>query len=71
MKDKFVELCKEIEYNGKYFIDYIDLEYNENKLLEDKDFPILKEKMNNLICLLNRDDSILDLDIEKEIWNLI
>ena len=38
---------------------------------EDEDYPILKEKMDNLIVLVNSDHSMIDKDISEELWDLI
>ena len=34
-------------------------------------FPILKEKMDNLIVLINNDHSLADKDVSNELWNMI
>jgi len=32
---------------------------------------MLKEKMMNLVCLINSDNSLIDKDVETELWNMI
>lgn len=75
IKQKFVEMCKLIFINGKgkfvFPIDNLiyDLDYSE--FLDHSDWPILESKMKNLIELMNNDLSIIDKDVETEIWDLI
>lgn len=75
IKLKFVEMCKLIFINGKgefvFPIDNLihDLDYSE--FLNHSDWSILESKMENLITLINKDHSILELDVEDEIWEMI
>jgi len=75
IKEKFVEMCKLIFINGKgefvfpmenltYDIDYLDF-------LSHTDWPILESKMANLISAMNTDVSILEKDVETEIWEMV
>lgn len=75
IKDKFVEMCKLIFINGDgKFVFPID------NLLHDEDYfdfinhhhwSILESKMTNLISKINNDQTILDKDVETEIWEMI
>lgn len=75
IKLKFVEMCKLIFINGKgefvFPIDNLlyDLDYSE--FLQHTDWPILESKMRNLISLINKDHSVIDKDVETEIWEMI
>ena len=74
IKEKFEKMCGFINNgeNGLFYPyiveDFID-ELYEFKV--DKDYPILKEKMDNLIVLVNKDHSLIDKDISEELWDLI
>lgn len=75
IKEKFVEMCKLIFINSKgefvFPFDnlFYDLDYQD--FLSHEDWKILESKMRNLILLINKDHSILDLDVEDQIWDLI
>lgn len=75
IKEKFVEMCKLIFINSKgefvFPFDnlFYDLDYSE--FLSHTDWSVLESKMKNLIELMNKDLSIIDKDVETEIWYLI
>lgn len=75
IKLKFVEMCKLIFINGKgefvFPIDNLIHDKDYSDFINHADWSILESKMKNLIELINRDHSILELDVEDEIWNLI
>ena len=73
LKEKFVKMCSLIEINqdGKYIFIFDDVQYRDYELSVYPNFKILKEKMNNLIPLLNENPILMDKDIEEEIWYLI
>lgn len=73
LKEKFVKMCSLIEINqdGKYIFIFDDVQYRNYELSVYPNFKILKEKMNNLIPLLNENPILMDKDIEEEIWYLI
>lgn len=75
IKSKFVEMCKLIFVNGKgEFVFPIDSLIHDNDytdFLNHQDWSTLESKMVNLIVLLNKDESILELDVEDEIWEMI
>ena len=74
IKQKFERMCDLIlvEKNTLSF-PYIDLKNNDDFIYwsEDEDYPILKEKMDNLIVLVNNDLSLIQKDISEELWDLI
>jgi hypothetical protein len=72
--EKFVDMCSLIQNNDqKIFFPFDTVEYTTDYsyLTEDKDYDFLKEKMSNLITLLNQDNSLIEKDIETELWNMI
>ena len=75
IKLKFVEMCKLIFINGKgeftFPIDNLIHDEDYSDFLNHSDWSILESKMENLITLINKDHSILDLDVEDEIWEMI
>lgn len=68
IKDKFVEMCYVVSKDiGEYTFwwDYME------RFNGDKDYSILKNKMENLLSLLNKDETILEKDIQNELWEII
>lgn len=75
IKEKFAEMCKLIFINGKgqfvFPIDNLIHDCDYSEFLSHSDWTILESKMNNLISLVNKDHSILQKDVENEIWEMI
>jgi hypothetical protein len=75
IKLKFVEMCKLIFINGNgefvFPIDNLIHDEDYSDFLNHSDWLILEKKMKNLISLINKDHSVLDLDVEEEIWKMI
>ena len=75
IKAKFAEMCKLIFINSKgefvFPIDSLIHDDDYSDFIEHSDWSVLELKMKNLIELINSNNSILDLDVEEEIWNLI
>lgn len=74
IKNKFVEMCKHIALiKGEFVCLYSSMEYNEefSNIYNDENYEILKKKMNNLLFLLNKDNSLVNKDVETELWNII
>lgn len=73
IKDKVKLIVASIEKNDNddnynYFTDLISYHFSD-----DKDLPMIQEKMDNLMNLLNTEgmSKLEDMDFETEIWNLI
>jgi len=73
IKEKVKLIAGTIERNDNnigfnYFEELIPFYFSN-----DEDIDIIKEKMNNLISLINQDgiEKFLDLDFETEIWEMI
>ncbi len=75
IKQKFVHLCSMIFINsrGEFVFPIENLQYDGDwsDFLMSSDWSILDKKMSNLIIKLNEDNSILNLDVETEIWEMI
>jgi len=75
IKLKFVEMCKLIFINGKgefvFPIDNLIHDNDYSDFLNHSDWSTLESKINNLITLINKDHSILEKDVEAEIWYLV
>jgi hypothetical protein len=74
LKADFVRMCGllEITANGLQFPDEIaELDDDFQDVFESSDYPILREKMDNLINLINSDTSLINKDIEDELWYMI
>lgn len=75
IKDKFVEMCKMIFINadGKFVFPIDNLIHDEDysDFMNHSDWSILESKMTNLISKVNEDSSILEKDVETEIWEMV
>lgn len=74
LKSKFVKMCETVELTSKgfvYFYYSIQHDNDYSYLTEDKDYPLLKKKMEKFLKLVNNDYSLGDKDIETEIWDLL
>jgi hypothetical protein len=74
IKQNFTEMCKMIFVGSNGFsfpFESIEHDPNFESLVESKEYSLLKEKMTNLLKLVNSDSSILDKDVETEIWEMI
>jgi len=71
MIDKFVNMCELISINskGQFFFDSVDVEFTE--VYNDTDYPVLKEKMDKLIGLINEDNSLIEKDVQDELWLML
>lgn len=75
IKAKFAEMAKMIfiTSNGKFQFPFDDLRHSQdwNEFKSNPDWKILEKKMFNLIELVNRENSILELDLETQIWEMV
>jgi len=75
IKDKFVEMCKMIFINvdGNFVFPVDNLLHDEDysNFINHSDWSVLESKMKNLINLVNSDNTILEKDVETEIWEMI
>jgi hypothetical protein len=64
-------MCELISVNskGQFFFDSVDVEFTE--LYNDTDYPVLKEKMDKLIGLINEDNSLIEKDVQDELWLML
>jgi hypothetical protein len=71
MIDKFVDMCEliGINSNGQFFFDSVDVEFTD--VYNDTDYPVLKEKMDKLISLINEDNSLIEKDVQDELWLML
>jgi hypothetical protein len=75
IKDKFVEMCKMIFINvdGNFVFPVDNLLHDEDysNFINHSDWSVLESKMKNLINLVNSDNSILEKDVENQIWEMV
>lgn len=75
IKAKFSEMCKLLFVNskGNFCFPFDNLIHDEewDTFVENADYKILESKMINLLDLINSDISILEMDLETEIWEMI
>ena len=75
IKAKFSEMCNLLFVNskGNFCFPFDNLIHDEewDTFVENADYKILESKMINLLDLINSDNSILEMDLETEIWEMI
>jgi hypothetical protein len=75
IKAKFVEMCRLIFINSKskFVFPFDDFKHDDDykDFINHSDWSILKSKMKNLIKLVNKDQLILEKDVETEIWEIV
>jgi hypothetical protein len=71
MIDKFVDMCEliSVDSKGQFFFDSVDVEFTE--VYTDVDYPVLVEKMTKLITLINEDNSLIEKDVQDELWFML
>jgi hypothetical protein len=64
-------MCELISVNskGQFFFDSVDVEFTE--VYNDVDYPVLKGKMDKLIGLINEDNSLIEKDVQDELWLML
>lgn len=71
--DKVKDIISTIELND----DSNGFNYFDKDFINDDDYSLIKEKMDNLIVLMekykfdNKLDILMNMDFETEIWNII
>ena len=75
IKEKFVEMCKLIFINGKkqFIFPFDDLIHDDDwsNFTNHSDWSLLEKKMSNLINLVNSDNSLIEKDVENELWDMV
>lgn len=75
LQEKFLNLCKRlfISYDKDLHFPFNQIEYGRDyiDIKNDPDYPILKEKMKNLLILINSNRNLIDADIEDVLWHMI
>jgi hypothetical protein len=74
LKESFVELCSQIFVTSDGFqFPFDSIRHNDDfsEIYASKEWSILENKMSNLLELINSDNSLIDKDIETELWKLI
>jgi len=74
LKNMFVKMCSLSYFDGDmlYFpatdVDHLT---HMKEIRENENYPFLLEKMDNLMILLNENPTLIDKDIEDELWYMI
>jgi hypothetical protein len=58
-----------VDSKGQFFFDSVDVEFTE--VYTDVDYPVLVEKMTKLITLINEDNSLIEKDVQDELWFML
>jgi len=73
MLDNFEKLCTQIYYwKGKFRFPFDEIKHNGNfeNIINHPDYLTCESKMRNLIKVINKDMSKLNMDT-KELWEII
>ena len=71
--EKFEKLCTQIFFwKGEFCFPFEGIKHNRrfSTIVEDKEYPLLETKMENLLKVLNVDMSKMNMDTE-ELWGVI
>lgn len=74
IKKQFVKLCEMIYVSSNGFnFPFEDIDHDDDfsEIRDSANYSILMSKMKNLLKLVNNDYSILEKDVETELWDLI
>lgn len=74
IKQEFNQLCQMIYISSNGFaFPFEDVEHDGDLsgIRQSPNYPILKEKMQNLLNLINSNAYLIERDIENELWDLI
>jgi len=67
-KEVFVKMCSEIDFSYEFYFPAIEHKKECNEITSYENYPILVEKIENLVKLLNNNPELINLDIETELW---
>ena len=71
--EKFEKLCTQIFFHkGEFNFPFDAIQHNKNfvSIIQDTDYPIFESKMGNLLKLINKDMTKINLDT-KDLWEVI
>ena len=72
-KEIFVKMCSKLQQGSKIYYSEKEVlySYDNKEITEYENYSILLEKMQKLVTLLNSDLSLINKDIETELWEMI
>jgi hypothetical protein len=68
MSSDYVDLVNGI---GLFFSDDIEYDEDYNHITKDNEYPLIKEKVNNIIKLVNNNPPMVYKDLESELWYMV
>jgi hypothetical protein len=71
--EKFDKLCTQIYYwKGEFRFPFDGIQHNLKfeSIIKDVDYPILRDKLKNLLVLINKDMTKINQETE-ELWEVI
>jgi hypothetical protein len=71
--EKFEKLCTQIFFHkGEFNFPFDGIQHNKNfvGIIQDTDYPIFESKMENLLKLINKDMTKINLDTQ-DLWEVI
>lgn len=75
IKQDFVEMCGMIfiDSKGSFSFPFESIEHDPtyDHIVENEYYDTLKSKMSSLIDMVNNDSSVIEKDIESEIWDIL
>lgn len=74
LKELFIKLCEQVyTFDGEFHFPFgkIQLDSEYEFIVESEYYPILMDKMDNFLILLNSDSKYWEMDVQDELWHLI
>lgn len=74
LKKLFIKLCEQVyTFDGEFHFPFgkIQLDSEYEFIVESEYYPILMDKMDNFLILLNSDSKYWEMDVQDELWHLI
>lgn len=68
MSSGYIELTNGV---GLFFSDDIEYDEDYNHITKDDEYPLIKEKVEKIIKLVNDNPPMVHKDLENELWYMV
>jgi hypothetical protein len=68
MSSDYVDI---ISGKGLIFNNNIIYDINFSHITNDEEYPVIEQKINSLVNLINENPSLVDKDLEDELWFMV
>jgi hypothetical protein len=68
MSSDYVDI---ISGKGLIFNNNIIYDTNFSHITNDEEYPVIEQKINSLVNLINENPSLVDKDLEDELWFMV